>query len=101
MHGLNTTAYLNWIAANIAGAFFGKWITNPEKFGLDFALPAMFIGLLVLLMVSRSKIVIDMIVAISAVAIVVGVTLVSSASIGVIVATVFAATVGMVVEKWK
>lgn len=101
MHGLNTAAYLNWIAANIAGAFFGQWITNPEKFGLDFALPAMFIGLLVLLMVSRSKIFIDIVVAICAVVIVVGVTLLSSASVGVIVATIFAATVGMVVEKWK
>ncbi|AZN41125.1 AzlC family ABC transporter permease [Paenibacillus albus] len=101
MHGLNITAYLNWIAANIAGAFLGQWITNPEKFGLDFALPAMFIGLLVLLMVSRAKVVRDVIVAIIAVVVVVGVTLVSSASVGVIVATVIAATVGMVVEKWK
>ncbi|SEO97329.1 AzlC family ABC transporter permease [Paenibacillus sp. OV219] len=101
MHGLNITAYLNWIAANIAGAYLGQWITNPQKLGLDFALPAMFIGLLVLLMVSRGKIVRDVIVAISAVVVVIGVTLVSSASVGVIVATVIAATVGMVVEKWK
>ena len=38
MYGLNITAYLNWFIANIAGAFFGEWISNPEKFGLDFAL---------------------------------------------------------------
>ncbi|WP_308639889.1 AzlC family ABC transporter permease [Paenibacillus silvisoli] len=101
MHGLNITAYLNWIAANIAGAFLGQWITNPEKFGLDFALPAMFIGLLVLLIVSRSKIAVDIIVAIAAVLIAVGVSFVSSASIGVIVATIVAAAIGMAVEKWK
>jgi len=101
MHGLNITAYLNWILANIAGAFFGQWITNPQKFGLDFALPAMFIGLLVLLMVSRAKIAIDIVVAISAVVIVVGVSLVSSGSVGIIVATVIASTIGMVVEKWR
>lgn len=101
MHGLNVTAYVNWIVANVAGAFLGQWITNPQKFGLDFALPAMFIGLLVLLMVSRTKYAADIIVAISAVIIVVGVSLVTSASVGVIVATMIAATIGMVVEKWK
>jgi 4-azaleucine resistance transporter AzlC len=101
MHGLNITAYLNWFIANIGGAFFGHWIANPEKFGLDFALPAMFIGLLVLQMVSRGKAMIDVVVAISAVVIVVGVTLLSSGSIGVIVATMIASTIGMVVEKWQ
>lgn len=101
MHGLNVTAYLNWIAANIAGAFLGQWITNPQKFGLDYALPAMFIGLLVLLIISRAKIRVDIIVAISAVVIVIVVTMVSSASLGVIVATIAAAAIGMVVEKWK
>lgn len=101
MQGLNITAYVNWIVANIAGAFLGQWITNPQEFGLDFALPAMFIGLLVLLMVGRSKYVVDIVVAISAVVIVVGVTLVSSGSVGIIVATMIASTIGMVVEKWR
>ncbi|WMT43212.1 AzlC family ABC transporter permease [Paenibacillus sp. D2_2] len=101
MHGLNVTAYLNWVIANVAGAFLGQWITDPQKFGLDFALPAMFIGLLVLLMVSRAKVAVDIVVAVSAVVIVVGVSLVTSASVGVIVATIFASTIGMVVEKWK
>ncbi|GMK39382.1 branched-chain amino acid ABC transporter permease [Paenibacillus sp. CCS19] len=101
MNGLNVAAYLNWIAANIAGAFMGQWITNPEKFGLDYALPAMFIGLLVLLMMSRSKIRVDIIVAISAVIIVILVTMMSSASVGVIVATMAAAAIGMAVERWK
>lgn len=55
MVGLNLTAYLNWIVANIAGGFFGNWIPNPEKFGLDFALPAMFIGLLVLQILSQKN----------------------------------------------
>jgi 4-azaleucine resistance transporter AzlC len=101
MYGLNITAYLNWFIANIAGAFFGEWISNPEKFGLDFALPGMFIGLLVLQMASRRKLLRDVIVALSAVAIVVGVSLVTSGSVGVIVATIIASTIGMAVEKWK
>lgn len=101
MHGLNVTAYLNWIAANIAGAFFGQWIADPERFGLDFALPAMFIGLLVLAMLSRSRIVIDIVVAVAAVLLALGAAYVFSGSVGVIVATVIASTIGMVMEKWK
>lgn len=101
MYGLNVTAYVNWILANIAGAFFGQWITNPEHFGLDFALSAMFIGLLVLQLASRKKFFIDVTVAISAVVIAVGVSLVSSSNVAVIVAIVVASTIGMVVEKWR
>jgi len=101
MHGLNVTAYLNWFIANIAGGFFGEWISNPERFGLDFALPGMFIGLLVLQMASRKKWMKDVLVAISAVAIVVGVSFVASGSVGIIVATIIASTIGMAVEKWR
>lgn len=101
MYGLNITAYLNWFIANLAGAFFGEWISDPEKFGLDFALPGMFIGLLVLQLASRKKWLIDALVALSAVAIVVAVSLVVSGSVGIIVATILAASVGMAVEKWR
>lgn len=56
MHGINITAYLAWIVACIVGAFIGNWLPNPEQFGLDFALSAMFIGLLYLQVVSdKSK----------------------------------------------
>lgn len=55
MLGLNVTAYLNWLAANLAGGVFGHWIDSPEKYGLDFALPAMFIGLFMLQWLERSK----------------------------------------------
>ncbi|MEK4029737.1 MULTISPECIES: AzlC family ABC transporter permease [Bacillaceae] len=48
MNGLNLTAYTTWIASCVIGAVLGKWVADPEKFGLDFALTAMFIALLVL-----------------------------------------------------
>uniref|UniRef100_UPI00403EC458 AzlC family ABC transporter permease n=1 Tax=Paenibacillus sp. FSL W8-0194 TaxID=2921711 RepID=UPI00403EC458 len=101
MHGLNVTAYLNWIIATIAGAFFGQWITEPEKFGLDFALTGMFIGLLVLQMVSRKKILKDLMVAVCAVGLVIGSSYFLTGSMAVIAATVIAATLGMAVEKWR
>jgi Predicted branched-chain amino acid permease (azaleucine resistance) len=101
MHGLNVTAYLNWIVANLAGAYFGQWIANPEGLGLDFALPAMFIGLLVLAMMSRLQIRRDVLVAVCAVVIAVGVSVVYPGNLGVIVATFCASTIGMVIERWK
>lgn len=101
MHGLNLTAYLNWIAANFAGAFLGHWIVEPEQLGLDFALPAMFIGLLVLQMLSRGQWAVDICVAICAVIAVIGIGWFASGSMGIIVATVVGATVGMVMERWK
>ncbi|WP_218092923.1 AzlC family ABC transporter permease [Paenibacillus solanacearum] len=101
MHGLNVTAYLHWLAATLAGAFLGQWITNPAKLGLDFALASMFIGLLVLQMASRRKWVKDLAVAVCAVVIVVGASIALSGSVAVIVATVAAATLGMAVDKWK
>ena len=62
---------------------------------------AMFIGLLVLSMLSRKKMKRDVVVAIIAVVIAVGTSSMLSGSMGVIVATIFASTIGMVMEKWK
>lgn len=101
MHGLNITAYLNWFLANIAGAFLAQWISDPDKYGLQFALPAMFIGILVISMIDRRKFKLDLVVAILAVIIAVGSSFVFSSSVGVIIATVIASTVGMVLDKWK
>jgi len=48
MNGVNLTAYLSWIASCMAGAWLGNWIADPARWGLDFALTAMFAALLVL-----------------------------------------------------
>jgi len=101
MYGLNITAYLNWILATVAGAYFGQWMTSPEKFGLDFALSAMFIGLLVIQIRSRGNISKDLVVAVSAVVVVTAFSLVLSGSMAVIAATVIAATIGVVIDRWK
>jgi 4-azaleucine resistance transporter AzlC len=101
MIGLNITAYLNWIIANIAGGYFGKWIPNPESLGLDFALPGMFIGLLVIQILSQKKYFVDLMVALSAVTIVIIVSFFFTGSVGVMVATILASTIGMVIERWR
>ncbi len=47
MNGLNLTAYLTWIISCVAGGLVGYRIADPQAFGFDFALPAMFIALLI------------------------------------------------------
>jgi 4-azaleucine resistance transporter AzlC len=101
MLGLNITAQVNWIAANIAGAYFGAWIPSPETYGLDFALPAMFIGLLVLQVMSRKRVMQDLIVILGAVMIFIAFSFITSGYMGVIAATVLTACIGMVSDKWK
>lgn len=44
-NGLNICAYLTWIVATVLGGLLGNFIPEPEVFGLDFALVAMFLGL--------------------------------------------------------
>lgn len=46
MVGLYGTAYASWVLATVGGAMLGGAFAVPDAFALDFALPAMFIGLL-------------------------------------------------------
>ncbi|GIN19396.1 MAG TPA: branched-chain amino acid ABC transporter permease [Bacillus bacterium] len=101
MLGLNVTAYLNWLLANVAGGYLGTWIERPEALGLDFALPAMFIGLLILQVLNQPTISIEITVILSAVIFTVIASMVVPPGIDVIIGTIFAACVGMVMEKWK
>lgn len=43
---LNAAAQLAWVASTAAGAAAGNLLPDPAALGLDFALPAMFLGLL-------------------------------------------------------
>jgi 4-azaleucine resistance transporter AzlC len=43
--GVGTVLFLSWQAATVLGAVLGAAIRDPARYGLDFAFPAMFIGL--------------------------------------------------------
>lgn len=45
--GVHVASQSAWVLASMAGALAGQLAVNTEALGLDFALPAMFIGLLV------------------------------------------------------
>ncbi len=44
----NATAHLSWISSSVLGAWTGSILTGLEAWGIDYALPAMFISLLAL-----------------------------------------------------
>ncbi len=89
---LNTTAQFTWVASTGLGCAAGNLIPRPDMLGLDFALAAMFIGLLSGWLTNRRQ----ALVAAVAAACVIGGTLIGFASWAVIVAAVAAATMGMV-----
>ncbi|BAP85051.1 azaleucine resistance protein AzlC [Paucilactobacillus hokkaidonensis JCM 18461] len=51
----NVIAYLVWWLACVLGALAGKLVADPKAFGLDFAVIAMFIGLLYLQMIGDRR----------------------------------------------
>lgn len=101
MDGQNITAYLAWILASLLGALVGKWIPNPESLGLDFALVAMFIALLVLTLqaIPRTKLV-HYLKLIGYMTVIIYLLLYFVPShIAVLLGTVIVATIGVVTEK--
>ncbi len=54
--GLNITSHLGWISSTLLGAVLGSFIADTDRLGLGFALPAMYIYLLVLMIRRRTDI---------------------------------------------
>lgn len=52
---VNLVAYATWFLASIIGGLIGNFIPNPQSLGLQFAIVAMFIGLLYLQVNSDKK----------------------------------------------
>ena len=48
----NLVSYFTWALSSVAGALLGGIVKDPKALGLDFALVAMFIGLLYLQVIS-------------------------------------------------
>ncbi len=103
MHGINVTAYLAWIVACIVGAFIGNWLPNPEQFGLDFALSAMFIGLLYLQVVSdkSKKISTSLFVMILVAIFLILFMRVMTPELAILTATILGCLMGVILERWR
>lgn len=93
--GLYMTAQLSWVLSSLVGASVGNLITNIEAFGVNFALPAMFIALLVLQLKNR------MFIVVAAAGGLLSVILAPFTGANVIFATVIAAALGVALTKWN
>ncbi len=94
--GLNITSHLAWITSSALGAGVGNLIKNPESLGLNFALPAMFIALLVGQIKNKKNLVIAVVAGFLSLTF--KISLVGNWN--VLLATLIAATLGVILEKW-
>lgn len=98
----NVIAYLVWWLACIVGALAGKLVANPESLGLDFAVVAMFIGLLYLQMIGdrrrKLRVQLEVILIVVCSLFILGRFL--NPEITILSATIIGCLGGMVVEKW-
>lgn len=103
MHGLNLTAYIAWILSCLLGAVIGNWLPDPRQFGLDYALVAMFIGLLYLQLIGdKSKTKRNMLLVMLTVSVLlIFLMKFVSAELALLIATLLGCLLGVVIEKWK
>jgi 4-azaleucine resistance transporter AzlC len=99
MLGLNITAYLNWAIATGIGVMLGSIIPDYKVLGLDFALTAMFIGLLISSIEGSLKINKAMIIIIVSVITLMLSTKIVATSAGIIIAAIAGALIGVVVKE--
>lgn len=94
MAGLQVTSHSTWVLSSLAGAVSGSLLPDVDRFGLDFALPAMFIILLVLQLHTRLHL------AVSAIALFCSLLIAHlfPGNWNIITATVIAATLGVLIE---
>lgn len=99
MAGLNITAYLNWGLATGIGFIMCNFISDYKAIGLDFALSAMFIGLLISSIkgnVKMRKAII--IIAISTITLIISTEIVAT-NVGIIIAAFSGALIGVVIKE--
>ena len=93
---INMIAQTAWLGGSLLGLFAGSLIRDVKPIGLDYALPAMFMVLLVWQLTTWTR----WITAVLAGAISVGLALAGLSQTNVILATVLAASLGLGVEAW-
>ncbi len=93
---VNITAQSSWVVGSLLGYLAGGQLTDIRPIGLDFALPAMFIALLVPQIVKP----VYLMMALLAAGLSVTLYLLGFSQSHVIVATMVAATIGVGVEQW-
>lgn len=93
--GSNMTGYVTWALSTAGGIFLGSRISDPLSWGLDFAMPATFLALLIPRLTDKRNLLVCLVAA--------GVSIVAAISIPgkwyIIIACLTAAVVGGVLER--
>ncbi len=93
----NVTSHLSWICSTILGVYVGSFIPDMETFGLNFALPAIFMALFFMTAENRLMVTTGIFAGIvSMVLISLGFT-----DSNILLATLIAASLGVVLKRWK
>ena len=66
--GSNATGYITWAVSTVLGVLLGSHISNPLAWGLDFAMPATFLALLVLWLLDKISLLVGGVAAVVSVA---------------------------------
>lgn len=66
--GANSAVYFAWLLSTATGVFLGKYIPNPLQWGLDFAMPATFLAMLIPRLTDRKSLLVASAAAVTAVA---------------------------------
>ena len=100
LNTVNIVSYITWHVGTLLVAAVGSFITDPKKLGLDFAIVAMFIGLLYLQVIGDKKLnkVLQIIVILISFALTYLLTIILPANLVVIVVTLIGCSLGMVIK---
>ncbi|MBL0386643.1 AzlC family ABC transporter permease [Tumebacillus sp. ITR2] len=93
---VNVTSHLSWVLGSWLGFVANTMLTDVKPFGLDYALPAMFVALLLLQIHHVKAVGVALFSGIVAVVF----QLLGFATWSVMLATVLGATLGVVLESW-
>ncbi len=101
MFGLNMTAYLNWILGNVMGAIAATYIPASFINSLQFALVAMFIGLIVMQIAPAKARAIQIFAAVMAVALLEPISILFGREFSVVLTAIIASFIAMGVLRCK
>jgi 4-azaleucine resistance transporter AzlC len=99
MAGVGAIAWAGWVSGTAAGAAATSWIGDPTRFGVEFAMPAMFSALFVALAENRAHVIVGLSAGLIALALpaLTSIGIVVPASWYVVIASIGAATVASLV----
>ncbi|MEG2140694.1 MAG: AzlC family ABC transporter permease [Bilophila sp.] len=97
LYAANSTAHAGWIGGAVCGVLAGDVLPDPKLFGLDYALPAMFLALLLPQCLRR----LHLFAALFAGLLSVGLALAGTGRWNIIIATLATATVGALLMTYR